>query len=90
MRLGVGVGVGVVNLCGQLAVGRDGSPSRSFSDGGAHFFRDRSLALVNGGLGEPRPTKCPLRDSVAPYFFAGCGISFILAAPMTTIFSSMA
>ena len=46
-------------------------------------------ALVNGGLGEPRPTTRPLRDSVAPYFFVGCGVSFILVAPMVTIFSMM-
>jgi len=72
-------------------LGRDGSPGGPFADGRAHFLRDRLLALANGGLGEPRPTTCPLRDSVAPYFpTAGAGISFALAAPMATIFSIMA
>jgi hypothetical protein len=32
---------------------------------------------------------CPLEGFAFAYFFAGCGISFALAAPMATIFSIM-
>ena len=36
-----------------------------------------------------RMPTCPLEGFAFAYFFAGCGISFALAAPMATIFSIM-